>query len=158
MTVLAGIFGGSLLLLSGLFAFKDWERQRGREAGITLLFRRYSPSAEHLFQMTVSKTTVLIFSAFSAIRLFFRNILDYILTLTRTVAVVLGAHMIHIARGEHLMAEGKIPSTYFKLLHRHKEKINGTDIPKGIAQPDIPRRVQIHEIKETGTVSVPQVE
>jgi hypothetical protein len=90
----------------------------------------------------------------------FKSLTNKIIALVRTAFVVFGAHLIRIARGEHLLSESRIPSIYFKLLHRHKKNINGSEIPKGIAQPDIPRRIRIQVSNEDrgGATSLEQVE
>ncbi len=162
MTVLASIFGGSLLLLSGLFAFKDWERQRGADTRFTLLLKRYSPGFEHLFRSAVARVTHAGLTAFTTLRAVIRFGFHRVLTLVRTGVVVFAAHMIRAARGENLMAEGKIPSTYFKLLRRHKDKLSGTDIPDGIVRQGIPQRVKVRVVTDSmppsGTSLEPQVE
>ncbi|GMU74369.1 MAG: hypothetical protein AMXMBFR44_5660 [Candidatus Campbellbacteria bacterium] len=159
MTVLASMFGGSILLISAFFAFKDWERGRGRETAFSALLNRYSPSVERLYRRVVAKIVFWLMVAVATVRALFRFGFVRALTLTRATVAVLGAHMIHVARGEHLIAEGKIPSTYFKLLHRHKERINGTDIPKGIIHQGIPQRVKVTVAEETSSATAPaQVE
>lgn len=159
MTVLASMFGGSILLISALFAFKDWERGRGKETSLSALLNRYSPAAERLYRRAVAKVIFWAMVLVATVRALFRLGFSRALTLTRATVTVLGAHMIHVARGEHLMAEGKIPSTYFKLLHRHKERINGADIPKGIIQQGIPQRVKVTVVDEAGGAVAPaQVE
>lgn len=162
MTVLASIFGGSLLLLSGLFAFKDWERQRGVDTRFTSLLKRYSPSFEHLFRSAVARLThagtVVLTTSRAVIQFGFHRTV----TLVRTGVVVFAAHMIRAARGENLMAEGKIPSTYFKLLQRHKNKLSGTDIPDGIVRQGILQRVKVRVVTDatppSGAPFEPQVE
>ncbi len=162
MMALVSIFGGSLLLLSGLFAFKDWEQQRGTNTRLTLFLVRHSPVLERLFQNAVVRITHAVVAVFTTLRALIQFGFHHTVTLVRTGVVVFAAHMIRAVRGENLMAEGKIPSTYFKLLQRHKNKLSGTDIPDGIVRQGIPQRVKVRVITDStppgGASFEPQVE
>lgn len=152
MTALVSICGGSLFLLASFFTFKDWEHQRMRNTFLTRFLEAHSPKTESLFRKAVSRVLFTFDTTLATVRALTSFGVQRITALGRASVVVVASHAIRVVRGEHLMAEGRIPSTYFKLLHRHKEKINGTDIPAGIAHPDVMRRVTITAEETVGGI------
>lgn len=143
MMIFLWMCAGSALLLSGFFVFKDWETQRLQPTAVTRFFQKHSPASERVFETGLAYIRQCAVRFADAVHRVYVSLVHRAVALVRTAFVVFGAHLIRIARGEHLLSESRIPSIYFKLLHRHKKNINGSEIPKGIAQPDIPRRVHI---------------
>lgn len=125
MTALISTFGGSLFLLSLFFAFKELEMKRGTTTALTLFFQRHSPAAHERFLRARGYVVHLVLSVVHAVRDLVLFVLRILLTWGRTAVVVLAAHMIRAARGEKLVAQGKVSSEYFKHLHDHKKKIQG---------------------------------
>lgn len=123
MTALITTFGGSLFLLSLFFAFKELEMKRGTTTALTLFFQRHSPAAHEHFLRIRGRVIRFVVSVVRAVRDLALFVLHTLLVWGRTAVVVLAAHMIRAARGEKLVAQGKVSSEYFKHLHNHKKKI-----------------------------------
>ncbi len=162
MTTLLCICVGSLLGICGLYVFKYWEHKRGHDSFLTHLLQRWSPPVEAWYRRVVARVSY----AGHTVRTFVMGFAHFVAMkatmLARAVVTVIGAHMIHVARGEKLVAEGKIPSKYFSLLHRHKKSLKETDVPSALTRSAIPKRVRVQAVEEPvygdGEIASTQVE
>jgi hypothetical protein len=125
MTTLIPIFASSLFLLALFFAFKEWEMKRETTTAFTRFLQKHSPVAHEHFVRTRTRVIALVLSVLRGTRDLVLYVLHQLLTWGRTAVVVIAAHMIRAARGEKLVAQGKVSSEYFKHLHNHKKKIQG---------------------------------
>jgi hypothetical protein len=159
MTALISIFATSLLLIAAFFALKEWEFTHARETRLTSALKERSPHAEALsmrFVRVLERIAHLILQTVrdAAVRVFVRSARVF-----QHGTVVVAAHMIRATRGEHLVVNGRVPSTFFKHLTSHKRHITGDAIPEGIAHPDAFHRVSVHvEDTASGDVSQTQIE
>lgn len=135
MTILIPIFASSLFLLALFFAFKEWEIRRDTTTTLTRFLQKHSPAARAYFVRGVSRVIVFLVAFLRNVRGLVVYALHQLLTWGRTAVVVLAAHMIRAARGEKLVAQGKVSSEYFKHLHDHKKKIQ--KIQAGNSQENI---------------------
>ncbi|MCR4275061.1 MAG: hypothetical protein NUW02_03425 [Candidatus Campbellbacteria bacterium] len=125
MTALISTFGGSLFLLSLFFAFKEWEIKRSSTTTLTLFLQRHSPVVRDHFLHIRGRVVHFVVLVVQAVRDIVLYVFHTLLTWGRTIVVLVAAHMIRAARGEKLVAQGKVSSEYFKHLYDHKKKIQG---------------------------------
>lgn len=132
--------------------------RRDTETALTRFFRRYSPAAQERFMYLRNGVVHFVVLVFQTIRSLFLYAFHTLLTWGRTAVVVVAAHMIRAARGEKLVAQGKISSKYFKHLHDHKKQVSPDGIPQGSVTPHMPQRIQIHVETDSGVSPESNVE